>query len=162
MKTLYAAALAIALFFIVGCRPTLTNQPKPTPATLIQPAIDLINRCSTDTSINTMAYKAAFDTTTTSLVVFLGKSITQYDYKWEIPLKEVEKSGFMLFRVDYNVSSITLNIIGAHPLVKYYKDSQLKSKSAQFVLYLSKCFSNEEKELVLQKLYAAIVEAQKP
>jgi hypothetical protein len=109
-----------------------------------------------------MAYKAAFDTTTTSLVVYLGKSTTQYEYKWEIPLKEVDKSGFMLFRVDYNVSSITLNIIGSQPLVKYYKDKQFKSKSSQFVLYLGKCFSNEEKDQVLQRLYDAIIEAQKP
>ena len=161
MKTLYAMAFVAVGLFAVGCRPTLTNQPKPTPAAIIQPAINLINRCSSDTSLNTMAYKAAFDTASTSLVVYLGKSATQYSYKWEIPLKEVDKSGFMLFRVDFNVSSITLNIIGANPLVKYYKDSQFKSKSPQFVLYLGKCFSNEEKELVLQKLYDAIVEAQK-
>jgi hypothetical protein len=162
MKTLYAIALVAAVIFVGGCRPTLTNKPKPTPAAIIQPAIDLINRCSSDTSLNTMAYKAAFDTTSTSLVVYLGKSVAQYDYKWEIPLKEVDKSGFMLFRVDYNVSSITLNIIGAQPMVKFYKDRQFKSKSSQFVLYLNKCFSDDEKEQVVQVLYNTIVEAQKP
>ena len=161
MKTLYTIALVAALFLAGGCRPTLTNQPKPTPAAIIQPAISLINRCSSDTSLNTMAYKAAFDTTTTSLVVFLGKSLNQYDYKWEIPLKEIDKSGFILFRVDYNVSSITLNTIGAQPLVKYYKDRHFKSNASQFVLYLGKCYSSDEKELVLEKLYQAIVEAQK-
>ncbi|WP_320053787.1 hypothetical protein [uncultured Acetobacteroides sp.] len=160
MKTLYAIAAVVVL--AVGCRPTLPNQPKPSPATIIQPAIELINSCSSDSSLNTMAYRAAFDTATTSLVVYLGQSPAKYSYKWEIPLKEVDKSGFMLFREDYNVSSITLNIIGAQPMVKFYKDGQLKSKSAQFVLYLGKCFSTEDKDAVLQKLYDTIIAVQKP
>jgi hypothetical protein len=162
MKMLYAIVLAATLFFIGGCRSTMSiNQPKPSPATILQPAISLINRCSIDTSLNTMAYKAEFDTTTTSLVVYLGKSRTNYSYMWEVPLKEIDKSGFMLYRVDYNLSSITLTTIGSQPLVKYSMDNRFKSKSSQFVLYLGKCFSSDEKDLVLQKLYSAIVEAQR-
>lgn len=162
MRTLYAIALVATLFFIGGCRSSMTaSQPMPSPATILQPAIDLINRCSNDSSLNTMAYKAEFDTTTTSLVVYLGKSRSHYSYMWEVPLKEIDKTGFMLYRVDYNLSSITLTTIGSQPLVKYYMDNRFKSKSSQFVLYLGKCFSTDEKDLVLQKLYNAIVEAQK-
>jgi len=44
--------------------------------------------------------------------------------------------------------------------VKYYMDRRFKSNSPQFVLYLGKCFSSEEKELVLQKLVEAITVSQ--
>lgn len=118
MKTLYAIALVVALFLPEDAVRRLPTSQSQHLLQLSNPQSAWINRCSSDTSLNTMAYKAAFDTTTTSFVVFLGKSLNQYDYKWEIPLKEIDKSGLMLFRVDYNVSSITLNTIGAQPLVK--------------------------------------------
>jgi hypothetical protein len=159
-----ANLLIIAVLAITTISCGLTRRSpavKPAPESIISPAISLINRCSSDTSLNTMAYKAAYDTTTSSLVVFLGKNIEHFDYKWIIPLKQVDKTGLSLFRVDFNVSSVTLNIFGGQSQISYYKDGNLKSKSPQFVLYLGKCFSSEEKDKVVDLIYKTIVEVQK-
>lgn len=161
MKTRYAIIIIVALICATSCRPSLQNQAAPSPEKTISPAIALINRCSSDTSLNTMAYRAAFDTKLSALVVYLGESPEKFSYKWEIPLKEVEKTGLMLMREDYNVSSIALNTIGSTPVVKFYKDGKFKSNSSQFILYLSKCFNSEEKDLVLDKIYQTIVILQK-
>lgn len=153
--------VALVALLAVACGPSYNiKESKPTPQQILKPVIDLINSCSRDTSINTMAYKASFDTVGTKLVVFLGKSVESYEYKWEIPLKLIDKTNLVLFRQDYNVSSITMSTYGSQNGVKYYMDRRFKSNSPQFVLYLGKCFSSEEKEQVLQKLVEAITVSQ--
>lgn len=162
MRKVHVFIAILLSLLAVACRSSYNkNQPKPTPEQLLMPAIDLINSCSRDTSINTMAYKASFDTVGTKLVVYLGKSVTNSEYKWEIPLKLIDKTNLVLFRQDYDVSSITLTTYGNQGAVKYYMDNRFRSNSSQFVLYLGKCFSSDDKEFVLQKLIEAITEAQK-
>lgn len=146
----------------IGCRTSHDiSKPRPTIEQIITPAIEMINSCSSDTSFNTMAYRAAYSAKDTSLVVYLGKSLEHNSYKWEIPLKMVDKTNLILFRQDYNVSSITLSIYGGQLNVRYYMDNKPKSKSGQFILYLGKCFSSDDKDNVLLQLTQAITEAQR-
>jgi hypothetical protein len=162
MKKLIYSLAIISCFIAVSCGPSshVAHQ-RPSIEQLIEPAIAMINKCSGDTSFNTMAYKAAYSAKDTSFVVFLGKDIHDFTYKWEIPLKLVDRTGMILFRQDYNMSTITLNLYGNQSGVRYYMDKKFRSKSGQFVLYLGKCFSNDDRELILQRLSTSIGESQK-
>ena len=107
-----------------------------------------------------MAYKIAFDTTHTAIIVYLGQSLTHNQYMWQVPLAQIDKTNLNLFRHDYNMSSITLNSYGGQKVVKYYLDNKLRSSSPQFVLYLGKCFSSNEKDEILDCFKRAIAAAQ--
>lgn len=161
MKRIIFGIASALLVIATGCAGL--NKPaevKLTPLQILQPTIDMINYCSKDTGLNTMAYKAYFDTSSVSLVVYLGKSETNNEYMWEIPLQYIDKSSMSLFRQDYNVSTITFNTYGAHKVIKYFMMNKLKSKSNQFVLYLGKCFGSNDKDMTLDVLIRAITAAQ--
>lgn len=108
-----------------------------------------INKCFEGSNQLKVDEKAEYNFETNILTIYIGKSITDYFQKWEIPLAELDPK-----RIVINKQKITVFAKDDKRKIKYYKDGKIESNPFQNNYYLMHyCFEKENGTEILFESY---------
>ncbi len=121
-----------------------------------------INKCYEGSNQIEVDEKAEYDFRNNILILYKGKSSTDYLQKWEIPLADLDPERIEIRDDGVSMKKITVYVRNNEPKIRYFKDGIIESKPYQNNYYLMDyCFDKEnEMEILFESYKRAIFLAQ--
>jgi hypothetical protein len=121
-----------------------------------------INQCFEGSNQIEVDEKADYDFENNILIIYKGKSTTNYFQRWEIPLAELDPNKIEIEKEGISMKKITVFTKKNAPKIRSFKDGKIASKSFQNNYYLMDfCFDKKDGiELFFESYKRAIFLAQ--
>ncbi|WP_435263296.1 hypothetical protein [Tenacibaculum sp. nBUS_03] len=121
-----------------------------------------INQCFEDSNQIEIDEKADYDFENNILIVYKGKSTTDYFQKWEIPLAELDPNRIEIKKEGISIKKITVFTKNNEPKIRYFKDGKKESNPFQNNYHLKDyCFDKKNGiEIFFESYKRAILLAQ--
>ena len=121
-----------------------------------------INQCYEGSNQIEVDEKAEYDFEKNILILYKGKSTTDYFQKWEIPFAELDPNKVEIKKEGISMKKITVFSKNNEPNIRYFKDGKIESNPYQNNYYLiDYCFEKENGiEILFESYKRAIILAQ--
>jgi len=113
-----------------------------------------INKCYEGSNQIEVDEKAEYDFKNNTLILYKGKSSTDYFQKWEVPLAELDANRIEIKDEGISMKKITVFTKNDEQKIRYYKDGKIESNTYQNNYYLMDyCFEKENGIEILFESY---------
>lgn len=127
----------ILIFTIISCRTEVDKiKNNNSIEELIGNVTNHINNCYEGSNHIEVDEKAEYDFEKNILILYKGKSSTDYFQKWEIPLAELDPNRIEVKKEGISMKKITVFTKNNEPKIRYFKNNKMESNPYQNNYYL--------------------------
>ena len=122
----------------------------------IRYVVKSINKCYEGSNQLEVNQKAEYDSSTKTLIIYIGKSKNNFIQKWEIPLTELDEKSV---KIDTSIlDAFEVFTLNNNPEINYYSKTAENGKSSEMHYYFpSYCYTFTEKKMFAASFKKAII-----
>jgi DNA mismatch repair ATPase MutS len=147
----------ICLVFLISCKTRIEKKRNITNLeTSINYVVKNINKCYEGGNQLEVDEKAEYDSSSKTLIIFIGESKNNFIQKWEIPLTELDEN---TVKIDTsNIDVLEIFTLNKEDKIKYYSKTEKDGKSNETHYYLpSYCYTFREKKMLAESFKKSII-----